>query len=51
MPVLVVDHASGGKVTQVTDVLSQAGFDITPGTTTYPEYAEEGGRQRDRLCT
>ena len=41
MPVLVVDHASGGKVTQVTDVLSQAGFDITPGVTSYPEYPKK----------
>jgi LCP family protein required for cell wall assembly len=41
VPVLVVDHASGGKVTQITDVLSQAGFDISPGITTYPEYAKK----------
>ncbi|HSH32003.1 MAG TPA: LCP family protein [Actinomycetota bacterium] len=41
VPVLVVDHASGGKVTQVTDVLSQAGFDITPGVTSYPEYPKK----------
>ena len=40
-PSCVVDHASGGKVTQVTDVLSQAGFDISPGITTYPEYAKK----------
>ena len=50
VPVLVVDHASGGKVTQVTDVLSQAGFDISPGVTTYPEYAKKVAGQRDRLC-
>ena len=41
VPVRVVDHASGGNVTQVTDVLSQAGFDITPGVTTYPEYPKK----------
>ena len=29
------------RSTQVTDVLSQAGFDITPGVTTYPEYAKK----------
>ena len=41
MPVLVVDHASGGAVTGVQDVLSQAGFDISPGLTTYTAYEKK----------
>ena len=41
VPVLVADHASGGKATEVEGVLSQAGFDISPGTTTYTEYPKK----------
>jgi LCP family protein required for cell wall assembly len=41
VPVLVVDHASGGAVTAVQDVLSQAGFDISPGLTTYTAYEKK----------
>ena len=39
--VLVVDHASDGGVTGVQEVLSQAGFDISPGLTTYEQYAKK----------
>ena len=39
VPVLVVDHESGGSATDVQEVLSQAGFDISPGTTTFDAYA------------
>jgi len=38
VPVLVVDHSSGGKSTEVESTLSQAGFDIAPGVITYDEY-------------
>ncbi len=41
VPVLVVDHASGGAVTGVQEVLSQAGFDISPGLTTYSAYEKK----------
>ena len=41
VPVLVVDHASEGTVAEVQDVLSQAGFDISPGTSTYTSYAKK----------
>jgi LCP family protein required for cell wall assembly len=41
VPVLVVDHASGGKLVEVQEVLSQAGFDISPGTSTFTEYAKK----------
>ena len=41
MPVLVVDHASGGAAAEVQEVLSQAGFDISPGTTTSTAYQEK----------
>jgi LCP family protein required for cell wall assembly len=41
VPVLVVDHTSEGKVTGVQDVLSQAGFDISPGMTTYTTYEKK----------
>jgi LCP family protein required for cell wall assembly len=41
VPVVVVDHASGGAVTGVQDVLSQAGFDISPGLTTYTAYEKK----------
>ncbi|MDH4111345.1 MAG: LCP family protein [Actinomycetota bacterium] len=41
IPVLVVDHASGGGVSGVQDVLSQAGFDISPGTTAYSAYPKK----------
>jgi len=38
VPVLVVDHASGGKAVEVQETLSHAGFDISPGTSTFTEY-------------
>jgi LCP family protein required for cell wall assembly len=41
VPVLVVDHASGGHAIEVQDVLSQAGFDISPGTTTFTAYPKK----------
>lgn len=41
IPVLVVDHASGGKAAEVQDVLSQAGFDVSPGTTTFSDYPKK----------
>jgi LCP family protein required for cell wall assembly len=41
VPVLVVDHASEGAVTGVQEVLSQAGFDISPGLTTYTAYEKK----------
>jgi LCP family protein required for cell wall assembly len=41
VPVLVVDHASEGTAAGVQDVLSQAGFDISPGTSTYTSYAKK----------
>lgn len=41
VPVLVVDHSSGGAVTGVQQVLSQAGFDISPGLATYGQYAKK----------
>ncbi len=41
VPVLVVDHGSGGAVAGVQDVLSQAGFDISPGLSTYERYAKK----------
>ncbi|MGZ8629477.1 MAG: LCP family protein [Actinomycetota bacterium] len=41
VPVLVVDHASGGEVAGVEDVLSQAGFDISPGSITHSAYASK----------
>lgn len=41
VPVLVVDHASGGAAAEVQEVLSQAGFDISPGTTTSTAYQEK----------
>ena len=41
IPVLVADHSSGGKATEVQGVLSQAGFDISPGTTTYTAYPKK----------
>lgn len=40
VPVLVVDHASGGRAGDVQEVLSQAGFDISPGATTFDLYAK-----------
>lgn len=41
IPVLVVDHASRGAATDVQNVLSQAGFDISPGLTTFERYAKK----------
>ena len=41
IPVLVSDHASAGKAAEVQGVLSQAGFDISPGTTTYTAYPKK----------
>jgi LCP family protein required for cell wall assembly len=38
VPVMVVDHSSGGAVTGVQDILAQAGFDIGPGLTAYDDY-------------
>jgi LCP family protein required for cell wall assembly len=38
VPVVVVDHGSGGKAAGVEQILSEAGFDISPGTTTYDAY-------------
>jgi LCP family protein required for cell wall assembly len=35
--VLTVDHGSGGKVADVERVLSQSGFNVAPGTTTFAE--------------
>ncbi|MBI3647220.1 MAG: LCP family protein [Actinobacteria bacterium] len=35
IPTLVVDHDSAGKAAGVASTLSESGFDITPGTTTY----------------
>ena len=34
----VVDHASGGKVTGVEQILADAGFDVSPGIVTYDAY-------------
>jgi hypothetical protein len=39
--VKVVDHASGGKVVEVQELLSQAGFDISPGTSAFTEYGKK----------
>jgi hypothetical protein len=41
VPVLVVDHSSGGSAVGVQEVLSQAGFDISPGTTTSAAYPKK----------
>jgi len=41
VPVLVVDHGSRGGVTSVQEVLSQAGFDISPGLETYEGYSNK----------
>ena len=41
IPVLVVDHGSGGAATSVQQVLSQAGFDISPGLETYEDYSNK----------
>ena len=38
---LVVDHASDGRVAEVQDVLSQAGFDISPGMSTFTTYEKK----------
>jgi LCP family protein required for cell wall assembly len=38
IPVLLVDHASGGKIAGVQTIVSDSGFDITPGTTTFDTY-------------
>jgi LCP family protein required for cell wall assembly len=38
VPVVVVDHGSGGEAAGVEQILSEAGFDISPGTTTYDQY-------------
>lgn len=37
VPVLAVDHGSGGKVAGVEEVLSQGGFNVAPGTTTFAD--------------
>ena len=41
IPVLVADHVSGGRAAAVQGVLSQAGFDISPGTTAFTAYAKK----------
>jgi LCP family protein required for cell wall assembly len=41
VPVIVVDHSSGGEAAGVQDVLSQAGFDISPGSTTFTAYGKK----------
>jgi LCP family protein required for cell wall assembly len=41
VPVKVVDHASGGEAVEVQELLSQAGFDISPGTSTFTDYAKK----------
>ncbi|MET0801501.1 MAG: LCP family protein [Actinomycetota bacterium] len=41
VPVLVVDHASDGMVGEVQEVLSQAGFDISPGMSTFTAYEKK----------
>jgi LCP family protein required for cell wall assembly len=41
VPVIVVDHSSGGEAAGVQDVLSQAGFDISPGSTTVTAYGKK----------
>lgn len=41
IPVLVVDHSSGGAAAEVQEVLSQAGFDISQGTTTSTDYPKK----------
>ena len=38
IPVLLVDHASGGKLAGVQTIVSDSGFDITPGSTTFDAY-------------
>jgi anionic cell wall polymer biosynthesis LytR-Cps2A-Psr (LCP) family protein len=41
IPVLVVDHASSGKAAELQGVLSQAGFDVSPGVTTFTTYGKK----------
>ncbi len=41
IPVLLVDHASGGKIAGVATIVSDSGFDITPGGTTFDAYAKK----------
>lgn len=41
VPVLVVDHASDSRVGEVQEVLSQAGFDISPGMSTFTAYEKK----------
>ena len=41
VPVLVVDHDSAGKIVALQEILSQAGFDIGPGSTTFDAYGEK----------
>jgi LCP family protein required for cell wall assembly len=41
VPVIVVDHSSGGGAAGVQEVLSQAGFDISPGSTTFTAYGKK----------
>ncbi|HEY6566895.1 MAG TPA: LCP family protein [Actinomycetota bacterium] len=41
IPVLLVDHASGDKIAGVATIVSDSGFDITPGSTTFDEYGKK----------
>ena len=41
IPVLLVDHASAGKLEGVQTIVSESGFDITPGTTTFDAYGKK----------
>jgi LCP family protein required for cell wall assembly len=41
IPVLLVDHASGGKLAGVQAIVSDSGFDITPGGTTFDAYGKK----------
>ncbi|MGH2631349.1 MAG: LCP family protein [Actinomycetota bacterium] len=41
VPVLAVDHASDGRIAEAQQVLSQAGFDISPGLSTFTAYAKK----------
>lgn len=43
VPVLVVDRGSGGKADEVEQVLSEAGFDISSGVTSYDQYGVKVG--------
>jgi LCP family protein required for cell wall assembly len=38
VPVVVVDHGSGGKAADVEQVLADGGFDVSPGATTFAAF-------------